>query len=227
MTNAIIVAAGKSKLCDYLLHPKCLAKIGNERILHRQIRLLKECGVDWIYVATGYGGDIVWNEVINMPYEHVVPINVKWWWQEQQRHYGSYYSTFQLLKITLEDDIIVLLGDIVFSKKALEEMLNTQVDKHGVMMLGKLDACTAGIRIKNDGRRYLYTLPQPYWLSIDPNKPYPIHDISHTALWWHFQWLNQQETGKLEAPFFCPTGYFEDIDDVKDLTDKEIVKNLD
>jgi len=55
--KVIILAAGKGKrLSDYIKgKPKCLLMLGNETILQRELRMLRNCGISSqnIYVVGG------------------------------------------------------------------------------------------------------------------------------------------------------------------------------
>lgn len=55
-TNAVIMAAGMStRLVPLSLeHPKALLRVNGERLIERQIRQLREAGIDEIIVVTGY-----------------------------------------------------------------------------------------------------------------------------------------------------------------------------
>ena len=54
--NIIILAAGQgTRLRPYTNHlPKCLVNIDGESLLERQIEIIRSCGLNKIYVVTGY-----------------------------------------------------------------------------------------------------------------------------------------------------------------------------
>ncbi len=59
MTQAIILAAGQGTRLRPLTtnRPKCLVEIGEVPILHRQLAVLRECGITDITIVTGFEGD--------------------------------------------------------------------------------------------------------------------------------------------------------------------------
>lgn len=57
--QAIILAAGRSRRMEKLSRrdPKCLLPYKGERVLERLVRQIKDCGIEKIYIVTGYCAD--------------------------------------------------------------------------------------------------------------------------------------------------------------------------
>lgn len=114
--KAIILAAGRGnrlgKLTDHT--PKCLLKLGHETILERQIRLLNESGIknEEITIVAGYKADSFSN--INAS----VIINKDYYKTDNA------YSLFLGLN-AVEDDVLIIDGDLVFEAVILERLINS------------------------------------------------------------------------------------------------------
>ena len=57
--QAIILAAGRSRRMEKLSRrdPKCLLPYKGERVLERLVRQIEDCGIEKIYIVTGYCAD--------------------------------------------------------------------------------------------------------------------------------------------------------------------------
>ena len=216
MTNAMVMCAGNSKLCKQLGYPKCLCKIGKERIIERQIRLLTEVGMEAIYVTVGHQQCKVIDCLNRLNNDKVFAVPVDWWWVEEQRHYGSLYSAWQLKDFW--NDTIILLGDLVYSKDALIEMLNAPMTKYGFQLLLCDEKGTKwtphepfGVCMNKNGAEYLKSIKEPIYASINPNKGYTLKDLSTCLLWWHLEWKDGKKY------HFTPEGFVQDVDGVEGL----------
>ncbi|MBR4026049.1 MAG: phosphocholine cytidylyltransferase family protein [Lachnospiraceae bacterium] len=112
--KVIILAAGQGKRLETYTQgkPKCLLKLGNETILEREIRLLKECGftdMD-IYIVGGYQYHLL------EPYAKNLIINDKYNIKDNS------YSLGLALEI-INDDILVLDADLCFDVNIIKEIL--------------------------------------------------------------------------------------------------------
>lgn len=124
--KVIILAAGKgSRLGEF--HgdkPKCLLKIGEESLLEREIRFIKEAGIKEsdIYVVGGYKYEllkgIASNLIINEEYERK----------------DNSYSLFLALQSVPDDDVMILDSDLYFEKGILNELL---LESHANVLMSK------------------------------------------------------------------------------------------
>ncbi|MCM1527313.1 MAG: sugar nucleotide-binding protein [Clostridium sp.] len=116
--KAIILAAGKGTRLGKLTEdrPKCMLEFGNELIIERQFRILKCCGFrpEDVLIVAGYKKekieslglcDIIYNE----------------------KYYGTdnSYSLYLALK-QIEEDVLVLDGDLIFEKEAVKSLLASE-----------------------------------------------------------------------------------------------------
>lgn len=121
--KAIILAAGVgSRLAEFTNgNPKCLLKIGEETILGREIRFLKELGFskDDIRVIAGY------------KYEKLQDCGAQVIVNDKYDVLDNAYSLALGLH-GVDDDVIVMDSDLVFDRAVLEEILS---DSHGNLVL--------------------------------------------------------------------------------------------
>lgn len=111
--KVVILAAGRGTRLGKLTEkfPKCMLNFGNESILQRQVRILKECGINEneIYVVVGYQ----WEQVrAHLPIVNYV-INDRYYETDNS------YSLHLALK-EIDDDVIILDGDLIFESGLME-----------------------------------------------------------------------------------------------------------
>lgn len=142
--KAIILAAGKgSRLGEYTQgQPKCLLKLGNETILSREIRMLREAGIlnNDIFVVGGYQCEKLEGIAPNLVYNHQFDVKD-----------NSYSLALGLHEIG-ESDVLVLDGDLCFETELLIELIG---DKRKNVLLSRksMDLSeSTGIITENDGR---------------------------------------------------------------------------
>lgn len=116
--KAVILAAGMNNELNSFMgnQPKCMLKIGGETIIHRQIKMLIECGfkVEDIIVVIGYcKEEIVLLEgveiIINSLYSST----------------NNSYSLALALK-SLDEDAIVMDGDLILEKGVIEKLVRQE-----------------------------------------------------------------------------------------------------
>lgn len=113
--KVVILAAGRGKRLGKLTEniPKCMLEFGETTILERQISILNLLGIpsDCIYVVCGYKADAARkiNDV------HIVE-------NTEYKITDNSYSLWLGLQY-IDDDVLVLDGDLVFELSALQEIL--------------------------------------------------------------------------------------------------------
>ena len=117
----IIMAGGKY---EHWQTPRQLTMINGETLLERTVRLLKECGIDdnCIFVSTNVSQIKDYGEENNR-------YKIKWHnnnWVVHRPGVSSGYwcDGFYLMN----EPVTYLMGDVVFSKKAIETIINTPTD---------------------------------------------------------------------------------------------------
>lgn len=102
-------------------HPKTLIKLNNdESIMHRQLRILSECGIKDFIITTGPFEEQIINETkefknLNFTFVH-----------SDKYESTNYIYSMYLTKDLLNDDIIMLHGDLVFNKEIVKEILSNK-----------------------------------------------------------------------------------------------------
>ena len=114
----IILSAGiGSRLRPYTNNkPKCLVKVGGKPILERQLEIIKRCGINKKSISI-VGGYLCYQlRKYNL---HVI----------ENKSFNStnmVYSLFLGLKnLKIEEDLIISYGDIIYEKKVLQKLVNS------------------------------------------------------------------------------------------------------
>jgi choline kinase len=110
--NAIILAAGSGeRLRPYTADiPKCLLPFAGESLLRRQIRTLRSCGIDQLFLVKGYLA-----EAIDEPDVHSF-VNANY-------SRSNMVESLFCAESALKDDVLICYGDLLFERRILESLL--------------------------------------------------------------------------------------------------------
>lgn len=138
--NAVILAAGESKDFDF---PNGFIKLDDQIIIERSINLLLELGIKYIYIIVGYRKE--YYENLTKKYSEIILIENK-----NYNTSSSYYSLY-LVKDYLTDSFLLLDSDIIYEKKALKKLLDS--DEENLILIssetGSKDECYVEIEDNN------------------------------------------------------------------------------
>lgn len=128
--RALILNSGMGKRMGTLTskHPKCMTEIADgETILSRQLNLLQQCGVTDIVITTGYFNDVLidYCESLKLPLEYTFVNNPLY-------DKTNYIYSIYLAREELEDDIILMHGDLVFEMGVLQKILKHECSSMAV-----------------------------------------------------------------------------------------------
>ena len=118
--KALILASGKGERLFPVTKeiPKPLVEIGKKAILGRQIDNLVGCGITDVIITTGFfEGKIKDFIKENYPNINVCYVN------NPKYETTNYIYSMWLTKKNIDDDIILLHGDLLFEKKLLERLI--------------------------------------------------------------------------------------------------------
>lgn len=104
-------------------HPKCMTEIGKgETIVSRQLKMLSETGIREIVMTTGVFADVLreYCDGLELPLQILYVLNPRC--RETNYIYSIYCA-----REYLEDDILLLHGDLVFENSVLDDMLASQL----------------------------------------------------------------------------------------------------
>lgn len=124
--KALIFNSGLGKRMGELTKnsPKSMVKLLNgETIFHRQLRLLKECGITDIVVTTGPFKEQIMEVANNKEFNDMHFTFV----ENPVYDKTNYIYSMYLAKEYLNDDFITLHGDLVFNKGLLEKVLKSDL----------------------------------------------------------------------------------------------------
>jgi len=115
--KAIILAAGEGKRLRPLTQniPKCMVKLFGTSLLQRQIDTFKKCKINDIIVVTGYCDSVI------------KTLDVK---QFKNKNYDStnMLETLFCVENELTGSVIISYGDIIFEKKVLQSLIDSNDD---------------------------------------------------------------------------------------------------
>ncbi len=119
--RALILNSGMGKRMGALTskHPKCMTEIGEgETILSRQLRLLQQCGITEIFITTGLFDKVLVDYCysLNLPLQYNFVKNPVY-------DKTNYIYSIYLAKEHLDDDIMLMHGDLVFELGVLQDVL--------------------------------------------------------------------------------------------------------
>ena len=124
--KALILNAGLgSRMGDITKDkPKCMTRIyGDETIIKRQLKLLKKYNVKDIIMTTGYKEEVLVNYIKNDLKEITKDMNITFSYKEKYENTNYIYSIY-LAKEYLNDDILLMHGDLVFDEEVLKKILS-------------------------------------------------------------------------------------------------------
>ena len=103
-------------------HPKCMTEIApGETIVSRQLRMLSEAGVQEIVMTTG-----VFEEVLREYCDGLgLPIRIQYVRNPLCRETNYIYSIY-CAREALEDEILLMHGDLVFEETVLRELMDSE-----------------------------------------------------------------------------------------------------
>lgn len=103
-------------------YPKCMAEISNhETILSRQLKLLEKQGIRDVIITTG----MLENKLIAYCNDLNLSLNLNFIYNPDYNHTNYIYSIY-LARNYLDDDIIIMHGDIVFEKNVLIKIIESE-----------------------------------------------------------------------------------------------------
>ncbi|MBQ7593966.1 MAG: NTP transferase domain-containing protein [Synergistaceae bacterium] len=102
-------------------HPKCMTEIfPGETILSRQLKQLTEAGIDEIIITTGYAENVLMNYCRSLDYD----VNIKFVNNPDYKTTNYIYSIY-LAREFLNDDLILMHGDLVFENEVIDAVIKS------------------------------------------------------------------------------------------------------
>jgi len=120
--KAIILASGIGKRLQPLTNdkPKPLIKLVDKTILEHQLDILEKCKIKNVIITTG-----PFEEQIKMFLKDKYSYFTFSFVQNPQYDTTNYIYSLWLTKDLIDDDIVLIHGDLVFNEKILKKMINT------------------------------------------------------------------------------------------------------
>lgn len=144
ITEAVILAAGKRKEFDV---PVAALSLEETTIIQRNIRILKSNGIKKIVIVTGYNKKII-EELLKGERGVILVDNERYSWTGNMK-------SLSLVKNIIEDDFILLEGDLVFEENAVSRLINDE-RRNSVIITNESGSGDEGFVQLKDG--YLFKL---------------------------------------------------------------------
>ncbi len=104
-------------------HPKCMTEISpSETILSRQLRLIADSGIKEVVMTTGYFDSVL----VNYCHSLRLPLHFTFVNNPLYRETNYIYSIYCAREHLLDDDILLMHGDLVFEASVLDDMLHCE-----------------------------------------------------------------------------------------------------
>ena len=122
--KALILNSGMGTRMGILAseHPKCMTEISNkETILSRQLRLIAEAGIDEVVITTGKFDSVLMRYCQSLE----LPIHITFVKNPVYKDTNYIYSIY-CAREYLDDDIVLMHGDLVFENEVFDSLLASQ-----------------------------------------------------------------------------------------------------
>ncbi|MCR4655904.1 MAG: phosphoenolpyruvate mutase [Lachnospiraceae bacterium] len=122
--KALILNSGMGTRMGVLTseHPKCMTEISHkESILSRQLRMLQEVGIKDVVMTVGYYDNVLAGYCRSLE----LPVNITYIKNPLYKETNYIYSIY-CARDYLDDDVLLLHGDMVLENKALDEILASE-----------------------------------------------------------------------------------------------------
>jgi phosphoenolpyruvate mutase len=119
--KALILNSGMGKRMGVLTseQPKCMTEISsNETIISRQLKMLTDAGIESVVITTGYFDGVLVNYVESLE----LPLDITFIKNEQYSSTNYIYSIY-CAREYLDDDIILIHGDMVFENSVFDDVM--------------------------------------------------------------------------------------------------------
>ncbi len=119
--KALILNSGLGRRMGVLTaeHPKCMTDLSaGETILSRQLKMLEEVGIEEVLITTGFADEIL------MKYCESLACKLRFTFVKNPIYdQTNYIYSIYCARDYLDDDIILMHGDLVFEKEVLEQVV--------------------------------------------------------------------------------------------------------
>lgn len=122
--KALILNSGMGTRMGILAseHPKCMTEISNkETILSRQLRLIAEAGIDEVVITTGKFDSVLMRYCQSLE----LPLHITFVKNPVYKDTNYIYSIY-CAREYLDDDIVLMHGDLVFESEVFDSLLASQ-----------------------------------------------------------------------------------------------------
>jgi len=123
--KALILNSGMGSRMGVLTseHPKCMTEISSrETILSRQLKILGELGITDVVITTGYYNEVLEEYCKSLDYQ----LNIEFVNNIKYAETNYIYSIYCAKDLLVDEDIVLMHGDLAFEYSVLEDMLSEE-----------------------------------------------------------------------------------------------------
>ena len=144
--KAVILAAGIASRLRPLTNntPKCLLKVGDKSILTHTLENLISNNITDVVLVTGY----LENLIKSFIKENYPTLNVTYIYNDVYDSTNNIYSLWLAKDALLNNDMLLLDSDIIFDKKIISELINSEHES--CLALKQHDVGAEEIKVKTD-----------------------------------------------------------------------------
>ena len=122
--KALILNSGLGRRMGVLTseHPKCMTDISAEdTILSRQLKIIAEAGIKEVVMTTGYFNEVLieYCKSLHLPLQFTFVNNPLY-------SETNYIYSIHCAEEVLQDDVVLMHGDLVFGKDVFKQVLNSE-----------------------------------------------------------------------------------------------------
>lgn len=137
---AIMLAAGKGSRLGLLTsnNTKCMLDINGEKLIDRNLKILKNVGIDKLVLVVGYYGQ----NVIDYLGTEKFGVQIEYVWNNDYSTTNNIYSLYLAKDYLINNDAVLLESDLIFDQSILQEVISDPrpslavVDKYQAWMDG-------------------------------------------------------------------------------------------
>lgn len=183
MLHIVILNAGKGRRLIPLTNkvPKCLLKIGGKTILEHQISLFKELPSCKFTICVGYKKELIIDELEKdkSKYNLIYKTAVNPYFETTNTLHSLYLSVKNL-----EEDLLVVNGDIMIDKGIIKHFLNKIHNRENLLLTQFKVADAEAVRISLDTDRFVKEISKKISINKSVGEYTGIgyfskHDIKH------------------------------------------------
>ena len=169
--------------------PKCLLEVAGTPILFRALSTLAECGIDNVTLVVGHLGE----KIVEAVGDSWQGLKIRYVWAFDYATTNNIVSLWEARE-SLDEDILLLEGDVAFEEEVLRRLLRAEGD---AMVVSRFCTWHSGTVVSLDGERQHVA---EMVLGVDQDEAFDYSDVFKTANLYKF---SRNFLARLLVPALC------------------------